>query len=117
MVDRVTVSEELDLEPQPEVVQTAKESAPAPGTDGPADVIRAKRFELVSEDGETVAVLGALANGSPHLVLSDKNGRMRAAVALSKNGTPRIILFDEVGERIWEEPAAAQVPERQQRAA
>ena len=117
VVDRVTISEELDLDPQPDEVRTAKEIAPAPGTDGPADVIRAKRFELVSENGDTVAVLGALANGSPHLVLSDKNGRMRAAVALSKNGTPRIIFFDEVGERIWEEPAAVQVPLRQQKAA
>jgi CheY-specific phosphatase CheX len=117
VVDRVTVPEELDLDPQPEMVRPGKDKASAPGNDGPADVVRAKRFELVSEDGETVAVLGALANGSPHLVLSDKNGRMRAAVALSKNGTPRIILFDEVGERIWEEPAPVQVPARQQKAA
>ncbi|NQW17551.1 MAG: hypothetical protein HQ478_08705 [Chloroflexi bacterium] len=117
VVDHATVPEELDLDPEPAMAKKAKADVPIPGIDEPADVIKARRFELISEDGKTTAVLGALANGSPHLVLSDANGRMRAAVALSKNGTPRIILFDEVGERIWEEPAPVVTPIRQQKAA
>jgi len=117
VVDRAIVPEELDLDPAPEPMAKVKKSESVPGIDSPADVIKAKRFELVDDEGKTVAVLGALANGSPHLVLSDQTGRMRAAVALSKNGTPRIILFDEVGERIWEEPSPVQVPTRQQKAA
>lgn len=97
-----TIDLEAELEESaPEPV--AETEIPAEAT-GPAEVIQAKRFELVDEKGEVRAVLGALGNGSPHLILHDATGRMRAAVALSKSGAPRLMLFDEIGERIFEEP-------------
>ncbi len=96
----------LDLESELEelVPEPVAEAETAPEEAGPTEVIQARRFELVDKKGEVRAVLGALGNGSPHLVLHDATGRMRAAVALSKSGTPRIMLFDEIGERIFEEP-------------
>ena len=96
----------IDLESEREepVPEPVAEAETPPEESRPAEVIRARRFELIDEKGEVRAVLGALGNGSPHLVLHDANGRMRAAVALSKSGAPRIMLFDEIGERIFEEP-------------
>ena len=96
----------IDLESELEepVPEPVAEAETPPQESRPAEVIRARRFELIDEKGEVRAVLGALGNGSPHLVLHDANGRMRAAVALSKSGAPRIMLFDEIGERIFEEP-------------
>ena len=65
------------------------------------DVIRARRFELVDDDGHTRAVLGRLADGSPHIVLADTDGRMRCAVWLAPNGTPSLAFFDDHGRRSW----------------
>ena len=65
------------------------------------DVIRAKRFELVDDDGHTRAVIGRLADGSPHVVLADTDGRMRCAIWLAPNGTPSLAFFDDNGRRYW----------------
>ncbi|MCH8236226.1 MAG: hypothetical protein IIC29_08910 [Chloroflexi bacterium] len=65
------------------------------------DVVRAKRFELVDDDGHTRAVIGRLADGSPHVVLADADGRMRCAIWLAPNGTPSLAFFDENGRRSW----------------
>ena len=107
----------LDLESELEepVAEPVAEAEAPPEEAGPTGVIQARRFELIDEKGEVRAVLGALGNGSPHLVLHDATGRMRAAVALSKSGAPRIMLFDEIGERIFEEPPM--VAEKSQRKA
>ncbi len=86
------------------------EAPPTPVTQsgGIPDVVQAKRFELLDDDGEVRAVLGSLGNGSPHLILSDGHGRMRAAVALSKSGSPRVLLFDEEGNKTHEAPPVAE---------
>ena len=87
------------------------ETLPAPSAEssGIPDVVQAKRFELLDDDGEVRAVLGSLGNGSPHLILSDEHGRMRAAVALSKSGFPRVLLFDEEGNKTHEAPPSPDV--------
>ncbi len=95
---------DLETELEEPVPEPVAEAEGPPEDSAPAEVIQARRFELVDEKGHVRAVLGALGNGSPHLVLHDANGRMRAAVALSKSGVPRIMLFDAIGERIFEEP-------------
>ena len=68
------------------------------------DVMRARRFELVNEAGQTRAVLSTVPDGSPYLVLADAKGQIRVAIALSKSDAPRIMLLDELGGKIWEKP-------------
>ncbi|MDA1256562.1 MAG: hypothetical protein O3C10_01755 [Chloroflexi bacterium] len=65
------------------------------------DLVRAKRFELVDDDGHTRAVIGRLGDGSPHVVLADTDGRMRCAIWLAPNGTPSVAFFDNNGRRSW----------------
>ena len=52
------------------------------------EVVWAKRFELVDDDGHTRAVIGRLGDGSPHVILADDKGQMRCAIWLAPNGTP-----------------------------
>jgi CheY-specific phosphatase CheX len=65
------------------------------------EVVRAKRFELVDDDGHTRAVIGRVADDSPHVVLADTDGRMRCAIWLAPNGTPSVAFFDDTGRRSW----------------
>jgi hypothetical protein len=65
------------------------------------DVVRAKRFELVDDDGHTRAVIGRLGDGSPHVILADDKGPMRCAIWLAPNGTPSVAFFDANGRRSW----------------
>lgn len=65
------------------------------------EVVRAKRFEIVAENGATRAILGLLADGSPHVVLADTNGRMRCAIWLAPDGAPQMAFFDADGRRSW----------------
>lgn len=65
------------------------------------EVVRAKRFEMVDDDGHTRAVIGRLGDGSPHVVLADPDGRMRCAIWLAPNGKPSVAFFDNSGRRTW----------------
>jgi CheY-specific phosphatase CheX len=65
------------------------------------EVVRAKRFELVDDDGHTRAVIGRLGDGSPHVILADDKGQMRCAIWLAPNGTPSVAFFDANGRRSW----------------
>jgi hypothetical protein len=65
------------------------------------EVVRAKRFEMVDDDGHTRAVIGRLGDGSPHVVLADTDGRMRCAIWLAPNGTASVAFFDDNGRRSW----------------
>ena len=67
----------------------AKVSAP--------EVIRAQKFELVDEKGKVRAEL-TLVDGIPGLLLSDQEGKPRAALGLDKNGTPSLSLHDSSGK-------------------
>ncbi len=96
----------------PPVADEYQMAAPGPaagaGTDGTngnlPDVLRARRFELVNEAGETRAVLSTVPDGSPYLILADAKGQIRVAIALSKTDAPRVMLLDELGGKIWEKP-------------
>ncbi len=67
-----------------------------------AEVIRAKRFEMVDEDGMLRAALTLLA-GEPRLFLYDKDEKVRAGLALV-DGEPHLRLFDKNGKPIWTAP-------------
>ena len=67
-----------------------------------AEVIRARSFELVDEDGELRAAL-TLVNGEPFLGLKDKNDKLRAALTLV-NGEPFLGLRDKDEKVIWSAP-------------
>ena len=64
-------------------------------------MVRAKRFELVDDDGHTRAVIGRLGDGSPHVILADDKGQMRCAIWLAPNGTPSVTFFDANSRRSW----------------
>ena len=68
------------------------------------DLVRAKRFELIDDEGRTRVVMATISDGSPHIVLTDANGQIRIAVALSKSNAPKVMLLDETGSRLWERP-------------
>ncbi|MBI4219848.1 MAG: hypothetical protein HY682_06885 [Chloroflexi bacterium] len=90
--------------------------APPQGASGPASketavplttsVLRTGRLEIVDQNGTARAVVGTLADGSPHIVFADKDGRIRAAISLAKDGQPRILFLDEMGRRILDLPQA-----------
>jgi len=63
-----------------------------------AEVIRAKSFEVVDEDGQARAVL-TLVNGEPGLWLTDQNEKRRAVLGLLKNGEPGLWLYDQNEKR------------------
>ncbi len=67
-------------------------------------VLRAQRVEVVDARGEPRAVMSTLQDGSPSIILSDEDGRMRAVVVLPRQGQPRMMFIDELGQRIWEAP-------------
>lgn len=68
------------------------------------DLVKAKRFELIDEEGRTRVVIATIPDGSPHIVLTDAYGQIRIAIALSKSNTPKVMLLDEKGSRLWERP-------------
>ena len=67
-----------------------------------AEVVRAKRFELVDSKGQAYAVLAfqpnlALETMGPGLALHDAGGRIRALLSLNAGGNPSLRLWDEGG--------------------
>ena len=57
-------------------------------------VMKAERFEVVDQGGNTRAVLTTLDDGRPSLVLTDTNGEFRAWLFLSADGSPNLVLID-----------------------
>lgn len=90
------------------------------------DVIRAKRFELVDDDGNVRGAFALVAerpilslkdaygemrvalcitsDGQPTLSIMDADGEQRAMLTLTENGEPRVVLSDAQGEVIWVAP-------------
>ena len=62
-----------------------------------AEVIRAKRFELVDSEGNVRATLQLDEAGAPGLALFDEEGRARAALVLGGEGIPRLNLLGKTG--------------------
>ncbi|MBI4306739.1 MAG: hypothetical protein HY678_10515 [Chloroflexi bacterium] len=67
-------------------------------------MLRTGRLEIVDQNGTARAVVGTLADGSPHIVFADKDGRIRAAISLAKDGQARILFLDEMGRRVLDLP-------------
>jgi len=63
-----------------------------------AEVVRARRFELVDADGKERAVLRIAAEGTPMLVLWDNNGKVSAGLGLGPDGSPNLALVDANGK-------------------
>src|SRR5690349_5849957 len=62
------------------------------------DAVRAKRFELVDDEGLVRAVLGTQpGNGAPGFLISDASGRARLALHVSAEGAPAVDLLDAGG--------------------
>jgi hypothetical protein len=62
-----------------------------------AEVIRAKRFELVDSDGSVRATLALHEGGTPGLGLFDNDGHERATLSLDQEGAPRLTLWSKAG--------------------
>lgn len=93
-----------------------------------ADVVKAKRFEVVDAAGKVQAVFGlgtdgtvgvalvlydaagkiratlAMLYGNPVLGLHDAAGKMRATMIVAPDGNPALVLHDAAGKVIWEAP-------------
>lgn len=69
-----------------------------------AKVVRARRFEVVDEAGETRAALRVLPDGSPGLDLYDAAGEVRAGLEVNRDGSPALRLADAAGNIIWQAP-------------
>jgi hypothetical protein len=80
-----------------------------------ADVMRARRFEMVDAHGEEQAILGPASDGSPNLSLWDAAGKARAVLgAISvpalktteqrKRAESSLVLFDKDERVIWVAP-------------
>ena len=63
----------------------------------PAEVVRARRFELVDSEGKVRAALAVDEEGVPGLALSDGDGNVRAALILGREGIPRLNLLSKTG--------------------
>lgn len=63
-----------------------------------AEVVRAKRFELVDGRGWTRGLLAITESGSPGLWLTDAKGKAGARLALSANGVSELALLDVKGK-------------------
>jgi hypothetical protein len=78
------------------VVLAATTSARAgPREPAPVDVVRAKRFELVDDDGRVRAAL--FVEGGPRLMMYDLAGKHRVALALHGEEAPGLELFTAEG--------------------
>ncbi len=59
------------------------------------EVVRARRFELVGNDGRVVASLSTTQGANPVLQLRDRKGTVRAVLALSRDGMAYLEMNDD----------------------
>jgi len=62
-----------------------------------AEIVRAKRFELVDAEGIVRAALAIHEDGTAGIDLSDTKGQVRASLTLTTEGVPRLNLFGKTG--------------------
>ena len=63
-----------------------------------AEVVRARRFEMVDAAGKARAVLSVLPDGRTGLLLVDAGGKGRVILRLHSDGTPVLALYDAAGK-------------------
>ena len=68
-----------------------------PDSDGVQEVVRAKRFELVDDDGAVRGEMEIDASGSPILSLLNSNGVTQWVATVSNDGTPSLEFSDREG--------------------
>lgn len=62
------------------------------------NIVQAKRFVLVDENGKIRGIFDAMENnGNPTFLLQDKNGTPRADLLLLKDGSPALRMWDKAG--------------------
>ena len=66
-------------------------------TEPVADVVRAKRFELVDSEGKVCATLALGEDGCPGLGLCDQEGRERATFSLDRGGALYVTMRTKSG--------------------
>ncbi len=62
-----------------------------------ADVVRAKRFELVDSGGTVRATLAFEQDGNPAVSLCDREGNVRAELCITSQGVPELRMRTESG--------------------
>ena len=67
-----------------------------PTNDGVQEVVRAKRFELVDDDGVVRGEMAVGYNG-PALILYNSNGVAQLTASVTENGIPNLYLTDKAG--------------------
>lgn len=78
-----------------------KTSQPAKAQNGVAEVVSAKKFQVVDDEGNTRAMLGMLSDGSPMLGLFDAQGNPYAYLE-AWDRYPSLWLYDEEGNiSVW----------------
>ena len=80
----------------PWILLAASRVAAGPGKDT-RGTIGAERFVLTDREGRARAELALRADGTPTLSLFDEKLRLRAALRLERDGSPRIVLLNESG--------------------
>jgi hypothetical protein len=63
-----------------------------------ADVVRARRLEVVDAAGKTRAGLSLGPDGGPRLLLFDASEKPRATLSVDSKGSPRLLLSGEAGK-------------------
>lgn len=62
------------------------------------DIVKAKEFQLVDDEGNTKVTIGLDDNGNSSMKFMDKNQKVRVSVGSSQNGPASISLSDSDGE-------------------
>ena len=68
------------------------------------DVVRAKKFQVVDDQGKKRAALGLSDDGGPALLLYDADGKKRAGLFLASDGSPSLSLYRKGGTVAWHAP-------------
>jgi len=76
-----------------------KTSPPAKAQNGVAEVIKAKAFQVVDDDGNLRATLGLDSEGTSHLEFYDAQGGLHAFLILHPSGYVGFGLHDAQGEQ------------------
>lgn len=75
-----------------------KTSAPAQAQAGTPEVIQARSFEVVDDEGRVRAALRIVPDGSPSLLFLDAHGKPRALLNTDPDGAAGLALYDAGGK-------------------
>ncbi len=68
------------------------------------EVVGAKAFELLDEEGNRRALLGISPEGTVALGFFDEDGCLRSSVGILPSGKPMIVMTEADGKVVWGAP-------------